>query len=115
MIATCPVMTSPCAAGLPLYGMWFNWIPAVDLNISIVRWLVEPLPSEAKAIAPGFALAAATRSLTDLCGEEEPVTSVCGVSARFVIGAKSRSASYGSFEYSVGLMPNALETPIVSV
>ena len=28
---------------------------------------------------------------------------------------KSRTVSYGSFAYSVGLMPNALETPIVSV
>ena len=47
MIGTWPPITSACAAGLPLYGMWFNWIAAADMNISIVRWLVEPLPSEA--------------------------------------------------------------------
>ena len=47
MTGICPENSSACAAGLPLYGMWFNRMPAAERNISMVRWLVEPLPSEA--------------------------------------------------------------------
>ena len=73
-------------------------MPAAERNISIVRWLVDPAPSEAKLICPGFAFAVATRSLTDFAANPGLATSVCGVSAMLVIGAKSRSTSYGSFE-----------------
>jgi hypothetical protein len=60
-------------------------------------------------------LAAATSSFTVLNEADGLATSVCGVRPRFAIGAKSRSASYGSFEYNVGLIPNALETAMMSV
>ena len=47
IIDTCPAMRSVIAGGPPLYGTWTRSMPAADLNISIVRWFVRPLPPEA--------------------------------------------------------------------
>jgi hypothetical protein len=69
--------------------MWFSLMPAADWKASIVRWLVEPLPSEAYGISPGLALAAATSSFTDLYGAPDETTSACGVTTMLPISSKS--------------------------
>ena len=40
-----------CASELPLNGMWFSLMPAADWNASIVRWLVDPTPSDDEEFA----------------------------------------------------------------
>jgi hypothetical protein len=42
-------MIAVCASELPLNGKWFSFEPGRGVlhDASIVRWLVEPLPSEA--------------------------------------------------------------------
>ena len=47
MTDTCPAIRSVRAGGPPLYGMCTRCKPVADLNISMIRWLVRPLPPEA--------------------------------------------------------------------
>ena len=91
--ATLPPITCVCASALPLNGMWFILTPAADWNASIVRWLVEPLPSEANVISPGCAFAAATRSFSVLYGVGAPTTMHCGVRPMLPMSAKSCTGS----------------------
>ena len=59
---TRPAMTSCSAGAGPLYGTWSRSTLAVLFSSSPHRWLVEPLPPEAKESAPGFAFASARTS-----------------------------------------------------
>ncbi len=52
-----------------------------------------PTPLEAKLSWPGFALASATSSFTDLAGRSLVTTSTVGAIPSSVIGAKSRIGS----------------------
>ena len=56
-----------------------------------------PLPDEANAICPGFALPSAINSFTDFTGSDGCTTSISGLEATSVIGVKSLTESYGSF------------------
>ena len=62
-----------------------------------------PMPAEAKLIDPGFALAVASKSCTDLKLDPGAVTSTLGCCASGPISTKSFSVSNGSLAYSDGL------------
>ena len=63
------------------------------LNSSPERCVDVPVPDEAKVILPGFALAWAMNSVTDLAGEEFGTTMRLGYRQISVTGAKSVNAS----------------------
>ena len=77
----------------PLYGTWSVSIPAVMLKNVPSTWLLPPTPADAYVNVPGFAFAAAMRSLSDLNGELSLTTITCGVRTTREIGAKSVSVS----------------------
>ncbi len=70
-------------------------ILAMLLNSSAERCGVEPLPAEAKLIAPGFSLASAISSCTFFAGTLLFTISTSGVVANSAIGAKSLAGSNG--------------------
>ena len=59
-----PAITSVMASAPPLNGTWTASTPALRRNRSALRWVALPTPTEEKFSAPGFALAAATKSPT---------------------------------------------------
>jgi hypothetical protein len=79
----------------PLYGTWSVSIPARILKKVPSTWLL-PATAGCRAYVsePGFALAAAIRSFTDLSGElVVDHNSLAGVRTTSEIGAKSLSVS----------------------
>ena len=64
-------------------------IPAVVLSSSPQRWLVVPLPPEAKLSEPGFALASAISSARFAAPSEGCTTIMFGVVAALVTGVRS--------------------------
>ena len=61
-----------------------------------------PLPLEAKVSSPGFALASAISSRTELAGTEGLITSRIVALPTSVTGTKSRAGLYGSFAEQAG-------------
>ena len=72
----------------PLNGTCSKSTPAMSLNSSPPRCMKLPTPAEAYGTPPGFSLASATSSLTDLAGSSGLTTSTFGAEARNAIGAK---------------------------
>ena len=56
---------------------------------------MPPVPDEAKVSLPGLAFASATKSCTDLAGEDAGTTKAMVPSAMRATGAKSRRMSNG--------------------
>ncbi len=67
---TRPVMTSVSASGMPLWGTCTTSMPALLRIISPPKCVALPVPAEVKLSCPGFALASATRSLTERTSSE---------------------------------------------
>ena len=87
---------------------------ASTLNNSPDRCGLVPRPAEPKVMVPGFALASAMNSFTVFAGTDGCTVRMFGDSTTSEIGAKSRSASYGSFAYMLGLIAS-VDRPISSV
>ena len=94
--AICPLKRSTTAGVSPLYGTCSMRMPICDENNSPPKCVWLPMPKEPKPSSPGRAFASATRSFTLLTGSEGLITSPKVLVAVCVIGAKSRSVSYGS-------------------
>ena len=77
------------AIGLGILLIIFYVAPELYLGRGV---LLEPM--EPNVIVPGFALASAMYSLTDLMGTDGCTTSAMGVTVASVIGAKSLTGSY---------------------
>ncbi len=73
-------------------------MPAVLLKSSPARCEATPVPPDAKLNAPGFTFASAMSSCTFFAASDGCVTRMKGVKPTSVMGAKSRSKLYGSFE-----------------
>ena len=71
-----------------------------------------PLPDDAKLSLPGFALAYAISSCTDLAGTDGWTTSTLGTPATSTTGTKSFTWSYGIFSYRLGLIACVPTVPI---
>ena len=72
------------------------------------------MPAEPKVRLPGFARASTISSFTVFAGTDGCSVSILGEETACEIGAKSRSASYGSFAYMLGLIAS-VESPTSSV
>jgi len=86
-------MTSVNASFGPLNGMCWASMPALSRKRSAARCDTEPMPAEAKFIAPGLALAAAIRSAAVLKPLAGAVTSTVGVLPSGMTAAKSLNVS----------------------
>ena len=62
----------------------------------------EPMPVDANGMAPGFCLASATRSLTDLMPSLGETTNTSETLVTRETGAKSRNVSNGMFAMMCG-------------
>ena len=87
-------------------------VPVIFLNSSPERCCEVPLPADANASSPGFALARAINSFTFFTGVDGLTTSRFGSVAIRMIGAKSLFASYGMFGYKLGLIAWVATVPI---
>ena len=94
-MCTWPDIASISAGPVPLYGIWAILTPAMVRNSSNAMWVELPWPAVPQSSIPGFALASASRSLTDLTGSEGCVRSRNGAWTTSEIGAKSLTGSYG--------------------
>src|SRR6266705_219421 len=83
-------------------------IPAMLFKSSTDICGEVPMPADAKLSWPGRCLAYAISSATDFTGSEGCTTSTFASDAACVIGAKSRSGSYGTFLYMTGLIASVL-------
>ena len=68
--STSPLANAVIDGALPLYGMCVMSTPILSLSNSPERCCVLPLPDEEKFSLPGFFLATATNSFTDLAGND---------------------------------------------
>ena len=71
-------------------------IPVMLLKSSLDRWAVEPPPDDAKLIAPGFALARATSSLTEFAATDGWTTRIIGLEATMPMATRSFAGSTAS-------------------
>src|SRR5215470_10879358 len=85
--------------------MCWTLMPAASFSRSAAQCEAEPSPAEAKFNAPGFALAAATRSVTDFQPFEGAATNTLGCTPNSATGTKSCSGSQGSVLYSATAEP----------
>ena len=53
-ICVWPEIKSTIAGAEPLYGTWVSLMPPTLLSNSPFKWVIEPLPPEAKLALPGF-------------------------------------------------------------
>ena len=90
---TLPAMVSVSASGVPLYGMWSTSMPAASLNFSALIWVPLPVPAEPKFSCPGFCLASAISSATDLTPTVGATTSTFGCPASGTTSTKSFAVS----------------------
>ena len=88
-----PAITSVKASFGPRNGMCWASMPALRRKRSAARCETEPMPAEAKFMAPGFALAAAMRSAAVLKPFPGDVTSTVGVLPSATTAVKSLSVS----------------------
>src|SRR5450759_221460 len=110
MIASCPASRSTRPGLEPLYGTWIIRRFAMLANNSIDRCGCVPRPAEPNRIWPGFALASAIISFTDVAGTDGWTTTKLGKDAACVMGAKSRTASYGAFLFVRGTVTTVYYT-----
>ena len=73
--------------------MCWTLMPVASRRRSAAQCEAEPTPAEAKFNVPGLALAAATRSVTDVQPFDGAATSTLGCTPNSTTGAKSRSGS----------------------
>src|ERR1700730_4621015 len=90
-------MTSVSAGALPLYGTWRALSCAIELNSSVTRCAVAPVPEDAKGYLSGLLGTSWTNSAASFAGKLGFVTRANGASAIRLTGAKSFSGSYGVF------------------
>src|SRR3977135_1166909 len=90
-------MMSVSAGAVPLYGTWRAVMSAIELNSSVIRCAVAPVPEEENAYLSGFARTCAMNSLAFDAGNEGCVTSAKGAAAIRLTAAKSFSGSEGCF------------------
>ena len=86
-------MISLIASGPPLNGTCTACTPALARKRMALRWVAVPTPAEPKFIAPGFALAAATKSATVRKPFARETTSALGTMPSGMTAAKSFAAS----------------------
>jgi hypothetical protein len=103
IIVTRPPSRSGIAVARPLYGMCSMSMPVIVLKSSPDTWIDVPEPDDAKLIFPSF-LPSAMNSFSVFAGTLLFTTSMFGVVASSVTGAKSLTVSYGIFAYSAALM-----------
>ena len=92
------------AEAVPLYGTCPSSILARLRNCSTFIWLEEPVPPDAKLIAPGRLRASVIRSFTFFTGSAGCTTSTTVPAATVEIGSKSEMGSNGSDFCSDGLI-----------
>src|SRR5690242_11636397 len=88
MTCTCPDVRSSSAGAVPLYGTWTILMPVIIIRSSVERCADAPTPLEAKESWPGFVLARATSSFTEVTGSELVTHRISGATATKEIGAK---------------------------
>src|SRR5438067_6201534 len=101
MIGTCPAMVSFSAGAAPLYGMCVMYVPVSDLNSSICKWPMPPVPELANENFVGFAFTSAMNDFRSLAGNEGCTASTLGVAAMLMIEVKS-AGLYGTFGLIAG-------------
>src|SRR5215510_13381653 len=101
---TWPLTASVKAGASPRYGTWITVIPAISLNSSCARWLVEPTPKDATLTFAGLVLACAMNSATDLVGNDGVTSRTSAPRATQAIGMMSRCRLNKSESYSVALL-----------
>src|SRR5258706_9997926 len=79
MNCTRPAIRSVMASAAPRYGTWTVFTPASTLSISPDKCTEVPLPDDEKLSPPGFALASATSSLTELAASDRVTTRMLGL------------------------------------
>ena len=80
---------SVSAGAEPRYGTCCIFTPVIAMNSSPERWMVVPLPADAKLTLPGLALAYSMNSATVLAGTEGCTSMTFGPFARPATGTMS--------------------------
>ncbi len=106
IIGTWPATASLRAGPAPLYPMCSSPRPDSDLNSSICRWPIPPVPEVANAYLPGWALTSVMNDLKSFAGKLGCTASTLGVAAMLMIEVKSVSGLY----FTAGLIAGAEAT-----
>src|SRR5438105_5189653 len=102
IIGTWPATASFKAGPAPRYGMWVMKVPVSDLNNSICKWPIVPVPELANENLPGLALTLARNDAKSLAGNDGCTASTFGVAAMLMIDVKS-AGLYEIFGLMAGL------------
>ena len=103
-----PAITSIEPGPAPLKGTCSTSILVTALKFSMPRCSEPPMPPDAYAISPGFALASAMNSFTVLAGKSGCTASVFGLVTTIATGSMPLSRSYLSV-YSAGCTALAID------